>query len=87
MQLKCSFELMELDDRLIAVPVGENSNGFHGIIKLNNTASYIFNLLKNDITEEEIVESLKEEYDAPIEILVEDLRKFLFELKEKDLIV
>lgn len=87
MRLKSSFELMELDDHVIAVPVGENSNAFHGIIKLNDSAAYIFNLLKDDITEEEIVESLKKEYDAPKKTLAEDLQKCLFELKEKGLIV
>ena len=35
MKLRCSFEMMDLDDHFVAVSLGEDDQGFHGVIKLN----------------------------------------------------
>ena len=45
MRMKYMLEKMEMDDQVIAVPVGENCEEFHGIIKLNETAERIIDLL------------------------------------------
>jgi len=87
MRLKYSFEMMELDDRSIAIPVGNSNNEFNGIIKLDGTAEAIFNLLKNDISEEKIVEALEEEYDAPHELISKDVHRVLQMFTEKELLI
>lgn len=58
MKLKYNFENMELDNWLIAVPVGEGAEEFQGTLKLNKSAAEIFNLLKNDTTETKIIAEL-----------------------------
>lgn len=35
--LKCTFEIMELDDECVAVPILESADEIYGVIKLNDT--------------------------------------------------
>jgi hypothetical protein len=53
---------MELDDHYIAVPVGKEAEYFRGVVELNKDAMKIFDLLKNDISEEQIVSELRIQY-------------------------
>ena len=87
MRLKYQFETMELEDRIVAVPVGTDVNEFHGVVKLNETSAFIFELLKNDITEEAIVDAMEKEYDAPRSQIAEDVKKCIEEFEEKGLLV
>ncbi len=86
MHLKYTFETMEFDDRIVAVPLSDNMDDYRGIIKLNETAAFIFNLLKEDVTEDDLVNTLENVYDAPREVLLSDIRKYLHEFQEKGLI-
>lgn len=81
MKLKYFFEMMDLDDQVIAIPVGEGSQKFHGVVKLNNSAQEIFNLLSEDTTEEKIICALKERYgdDSDIPVYVHQMIDYLKE--------
>ena len=87
MRLKLTFEKMDLDDQIVAVPVGANVGEFHGVIKLNETASFIFDQLKEDTTEEAIVNSIALEYDAPREAIIADVHRYIQEFQEKGLLI
>lgn len=86
MKLKYTFKMMELGDHTIAVPVGENSQDFHGVVKLNESAASIFKLLQNSTTEEAIVDSLAKEYDTSKDSLDSAVHKLVSELKQKNLL-
>ena len=86
MKLKYEFEMMSLEDKMVAIPVGEEAIEFAGVIKLNETAAFIFNLLKDETTEEAILDALENEYDAPRERLIDDVRKIINEYREKGLL-
>ncbi|MEE1007497.1 MAG: PqqD family protein, partial [Acutalibacteraceae bacterium] len=64
MKLKYNFVTNKVADRIVAVAVGEDANKFSGFIKMNDTGAYIFNMLKSDVTEDEIVASIEREYDG-----------------------
>ena len=68
MKLKYNFETVELDDKMIAVAVGEGAAEFRSVIKLNDTAAEIFEMLKYDTTEEAIISTMKEHYGNDPEI-------------------
>lgn len=70
MKLKYIFECMELDDHTVAVPVGDNAHDFQGVIKLNESAVEIFDLLREreEISEEDIVNALEKKYGSQPEI-------------------
>ncbi len=62
MKTKYFFEIMDLDDAKVAVPVGNGAEQFHGVLKVNETAVAILKLLVEDTTEEAIVDALMKEY-------------------------
>lgn len=64
MKLRCNFEIMELDDYAIAVPIGEGAEEFRIVIKLNDSAFEIFKLLENETTESSVINELKKRYNA-----------------------
>lgn len=79
MKLKYSFENVELDDQIVAVPVGKAAKEFNGVVKLNESALEIFKLLEHETTVDEIVAKLKEQYgdDPDIRRYVEDAIEYL----------
>ncbi len=86
MRLKQAFETMAFDDRILAIPVGEKNDSFPGVIKLNETSARIFELLKEETTEEAIVETMEKEYEAPREVIAADVRKCIRAFEEKGLL-
>lgn len=86
MRLRCAFEIMELDGQKIAVPIGENSSIYQGVIKLNDTASFIFDLLQSDVSEDSIVDAMIKEFNASREELMADVHECIIAFKEKGLL-
>ncbi len=83
MKLKYEFVINDVADTCVAVPVGKNAEDFKGYIRLNETGASIFKLLLNDVTEEQIVDSLLKEYeDADRQEITETVKEFLQKLKE-----
>ena len=82
MKLKYEFVINNVAGSQVAVPVGRNSGDFKGYIRLNDSGVYIFNLLKNDISRDEIIkkitadfpESSQSEVDATVDEFLEKLR-------------
>ena len=86
LKLKYTFEILEIDEQQMAVPVGEGADELHGILKLNKSAAAILELLKEETTEEEIVEKLLEKYDEPKEELQKYVHEYMKELEEAELL-
>ena len=66
-------------DKTVLVPVGRKA--FSGVVKGNKTTAYIFECLKEDVSEEEIVRRMLEKYDGPEEQIAADVRMVLGELR------
>ena len=86
MRLCCSFEIVEMGDEIVAVPVGENSANKNGILKLNPEGKEIFEMLMKGFSEEEIRNNLFEKYENKSEI-DEILKSFLDKLKEYNVLI
>ena len=83
MKLKYDFDMMDLDDGFVAVPVGEGAQHYHGVIRLNKSAAKIFSYLNEDVSENYILEKLYEEYEMdPKEDIREYVHSFLLKLSE-----
>ena len=41
MKSKYKYEVISLDDGLVAVPIGDGTQQFHGVLKVNETAMAI----------------------------------------------
>lgn len=87
MKLKYNFVTNEVADRIIAVAVGDDLQKFNGFIKMNGTGAFIFNMLKNDVTEEEIIKAMSSEYtDATEAEITETVKDFVGQLNEAGVI-
>ncbi len=78
---------MELDNAYIAVPIGSGSEDFKGVIKLNETAAFIFKLLQDGATETMIVSSLCSEYRASKDLIVRDVHDYIEAFKQSGILI
>ena len=86
MKLKYTFESIDMGDEIVAVPVGEGADKVRGMLKLNKEGLEILELLKDDMTEEEILKRLSDKYNNDRDTLITYIRKVTSLLKNADLI-
>ncbi|MBO4845258.1 MAG: PqqD family protein [Lachnospiraceae bacterium] len=79
MRLKDSFVTHDNKDGQVMVDV---SGQFSGIIKSNKSAAFVVDMLKEEHTEEELVEALFAKYDAPMEVLESDVHGLIAKLRK-----
>lgn len=65
----------------IIVATGESMKKFCGIAKGNTTTALIVDMLKNDVTKEDIVNSLLEKFEVEREVVDADVTEILEKLK------
>ena len=80
MKLNPGFISQNIDDTQFLVPVTAKS--FHGILRGNSTTAFIVDCLKKDTTEEAIVDSMCEEFEAPRERIAADVKSVLDALRD-----
>lgn len=80
MKLKDGFVTHEANGEHITVTVG--GSRVNRLIRSNKTAGFIIECLKEDTTEEAIVERMLEKYDAPRERIATDVAKILAKLRD-----
>ncbi len=88
MKLRYNFVVNDVAGETVAVAVGGTADSFNGYIKLNETGAFIFKMLKNDTTREDIISALSGEYpDASSEDIVESVDTLIEKLEKADLLV
>ena len=80
MKLKKEFITHDTGSESLLVPTGKA--GFAGLVKGNKTLGAILELLRQDTTEADIVAAMKARFDAPEEIISQDVKKALSELRK-----
>ena len=66
------------DDKLL---VSTGGTAFSGMVRSNSTAGFIITCLENETTEDEIIEKMLAEYDAPREVIARDVKKVVEQLR------
>ncbi len=79
MKLKESFITHNSGAEQLMISAG---GSFGGMVRSNTTAAAIIDLVKNEITREEIVGAMLEKYDAPRAVLERDVDKVIATLRE-----
>ena len=87
MKLKYNFLVKEIAGNKVAVAVGKDHTVFCGMINLNETAAFLFQLLKNNITEDELVLRLTENYEVDTPTAKQAVDSFLSSLRENGVLV
>lgn len=77
-----SFIKRQIGNQTVLVAVGEATKRFHGMISLNKTAAFIWDLLESEKTLEEIAAALAEKYEIDAETAAADAAELLASLKE-----
>ena len=57
------------------------TSSFAGLVRSNKTAAFIVECLKTDTTKEQIVAAMYEKYDAPKEVLQQDVDSIVEKLR------
>ncbi len=86
MRRKQGFIVDEIAGENVAVPVGEMSKSFHGMIKLNGTALFIWEQLENDVTEEQITDAIVAAYDVDRSLAAADVARIVGVLKNAGIV-
>ena len=87
MKLKYEFVVNQVADNMVAVPVGDGLENFNGFVKMNDIGAEIFEILKEDVTLEEIVEKmLKKHPEATKEEALETVTEFTEQLKKEGIL-
>ena len=79
MKLKDCFITHNVDDQQIMVAT--DNDVFKGIVKSNATAALIVDTLKQDVTREQIISAMLEEYDVDEETAGRDVDRILEKLR------
>lgn len=82
MKIKTDYILRKVGKQYVVVATGRSSKDFHGMIRLNESAAFVFDLLKTDKTEPELIDALIAEYSVDETEARNDISAFLDTLKE-----
>ncbi len=86
MKIKEGFVLKPVADSFIIVPVGNDFVDLNAMITVNDTGAFLWELLNDEISEKELVSRMKAEYDAPEEVIENDVKAFLENLRKNNML-
>ncbi len=85
MKLKKEFITYETGSEQIMVAT--SSDVFSGLVRSNKTAAFIVDCLKEETTEDEIVQKMEEQYDAPEGVIRADVSRIIQQLRSVGAII
>ena len=87
MKIKDGFILRSVAGTDIVVAIGKESESFGKMIKLNDSAAFLFRCLASDKSAQELAQALVTEYDISMELATKDVESFVSTMKAAGLIV
>lgn len=82
MVLRHGFEIVNVADEWLIIPVGDTSISFNGVVVLNEATAFLLNQLTTPKSEEELTAILMDEYEVDEETAKKDIQKTFMELIE-----
>ena len=82
MRISKEFVLREIAGDYIIIPTGATVLEFNGLITVNEVGVTIWNLLQEEVTMDELVQGILNEYDVEEEVARNDIQEFLDKLIE-----
>lgn len=80
MKRNSDFLLREVADTLVIVPVGKAAAQFSGMITLNATSAFLWELLETEQTAQSLAEALTNRYAVEEETAQKDVEDFIKKL-------
>ena len=82
MRINKEFVLREIAGEYIIIPVGATVQEFNGLITVNEIGSMLWNKLQEEISLEELISCVTEEYEVEKEVAQSDIEEFLQKLEQ-----
>lgn len=82
MKIKDDFYMKEVAGLNVVVATGDTAENMNSMINLNETATFLWRQLENDITKEELIKKLTQEYDVDYERASKSVDNFIEKLDE-----
>ena len=86
MKTKDGYLLREVAGTYVAVPTGKASVYFSGMITLNGTGAFLWKLLTEDKSEQELLSAMLEEYYTNEATARSDISEFIKTIKAANLL-
>ena len=86
MKIKKDYVIKTIGEDIVVVPIKDEAISFNGIITLNKTGKFLFeSLQKQDLSKEELLESILDTYDVSEEKASQDIDVFIKKCKKQGL--
>lgn len=82
MKLKSEFVLRKFSNKYIAVSVNDSADENNVLISTNSSGAFVFELLHNEISYNEIINRMIEKYDIDESTAKADLDEFLNNIRK-----
>src|SRR5690554_7853519 len=84
MKIKDGYILRQVNNEWIVVTVGQAAINFSGLIRLNETGAFLFDLMLKETNINTLVKELTNEFDISEEIALRDVNKFIETLRSEE---
>lgn len=82
-----NFEIVDVSDEYIAVPIGEEAISFHGVVVLSEPAAYLLKHMSERSSTTDLVNLLVNEYDITRSTAEQDVNEIIQKFKVLNLIL
>lgn len=86
MQIRKEFVLREIAGEYVIIPIGSTALEFNGLITVNETGVFLWNMLQKEVTIDEMVAGLLEEYEVEETVARADVEEFLEILQNRKIL-
>lgn len=87
MKAKEGFLLRQIGSDYVLIPFEETGGCFQGVISINEVGAFIWNRLQEEISFEDLVGGILQEYDVKEAVAREDAEEFLELLNKNGMLV
>ena len=82
MKIKEGYILRKIAGEDVVIPIGGNIANFNGVIRLNESAAFLWKKVQEEVDKEYLINSLIEEYEIDLELATNDVDSFISTLVE-----
>lgn len=86
MRIEKEFILREIAGDYVIVPTGKTALEFNGLITVNELGAFIWKKMQQDISEDNLVSAILDEYEVKEETARNGVKEFLGKLEEYNIL-
>jgi hypothetical protein len=87
MKIVSGFIVRQIAGETVAIPSGSSAHRLSGLIALNDSGKFLFELMQTEQTEDSLIQALLENFEVDPDTAKQDVTDFIAMLQEYDLLV